>query len=370
MSDIKKIALEEMKRLKPDYKYYGKIERTTLVKFVLVLHGIDPDIYSSKALAYALMFFNNGSSKLLEPENVYVPWIFQEILHEAYKSYMILDSVDWNKKYGNGEFFYLNDLPVRWMIAEAKEKDLKIPKEFAKYFMEACAVQDVACLKTEDKGSKSKDVLPFKNRWVKKGEFYEVNIGNKETIISDTKGSQIIEVLIKQSGKKIHAIELESLISGSSVPEDYKKAISEEESLRHNLNIRKAPEKLASGKTIKVIEHMLADVREELKELKENDDGLDEAIEEKIEKLTKDEKQYNDYLKSVKGKHGKSRSFKDEGDMAQGRVWQAINDVLNKLKNELGNDVYGYLKVRIINRYYCCFLKLEGDAEWEVGISN
>jgi hypothetical protein len=120
--------IEEMEKLKPDYEYYARLSKLTIPEFSLVIHRIKPELYSPLALDRALMFFRSENGLLLP--DIYVPkLLFQQTLEKAYKTYHILDRVEWNKKYG-GDYSSIRTIPLPWLVAEAQELQLDIPQEF------------------------------------------------------------------------------------------------------------------------------------------------------------------------------------------------------------------------------------------------
>lgn len=117
---------QEMLRFKPDYSYYSKLDGLKLSEFVLILHEIDPKIYTSHALDH---LFEGG---VFKPESLYVPSCFMDALDAAHKDYTLLKRVEWSKKYDDYYRMMHGTFVIEVLVAEAIEKDLILPGEFLK----------------------------------------------------------------------------------------------------------------------------------------------------------------------------------------------------------------------------------------------
>ncbi|ODS33190.1 MAG: hypothetical protein SCARUB_01668 [Candidatus Scalindua rubra] len=197
-----------------------------------------------------------------------------------------------------------------------------------------------------------------------KGEYWTISYEDKTINLKDSIGLQYIHSLLNNPGKEFHVLKLVREIKKNPPYEDIYNEINKEQ--QEGQLIEEGLSKGSTGevidkKAIKEYEDHYNDLKSELEDetIPKSDERI-AGIEKEMEQITK-------ALTAGRGKRGRSRKFADEAEKARKAVSKAINESLDKIKDEQSGHqaLWKHFKNTLTTGSFCSY-KPEKTIPWKL----
>ncbi len=277
--------------------------------------------------------------------------ILDNLLKESYSS---LEAV--TPQLMSGELFFIATLK------SVKDID-SMPQSFLHLFM-VFDLEAGKFLSQEVEGKKN-DVDKKDYEFFLEGEFWKISYEGESKSFKNNKGLQYIYHLLEISGDDISAIALVREIKKSPPPKDVDYKNMNEDQLKGQL--MKDGLNIGSKDTILDKEAITAYRKYHSKLKSEIEDETTPKCKEEIDEIKNDMKTIMEVLTAGSDKDGKPRKIADEAEKARKAVSKAINESLDKIKDDkIGLPVLWKHFDNTLKRGRICYYKPEKHIPWKL----